>query len=154
MKKKLTILFLALAVIGLLASCVSGPSVPVKKATSKIEAELFDKDLGTQPEKGGDAVGYIDEGDYMLYKNVDFGAGVSKMTAMVANNSGSRHIILKLDSLTGPQIGVLAIENTGDWNGYEEMSCDIKDAKGVHDLYLVAQEGETELGNIDWFTFN
>ncbi|MBN1412265.1 MAG: carbohydrate-binding protein [Spirochaetales bacterium] len=150
MKKNILLLIFTFALLSFLMGCASVPTIPAGK---KIQAEEFSEEEGTQPEKGGGAVGYIDSGDYFMYKNVDFGAGVSIMRASVANNSGSRHLILRLDSLEGPEIGVLAIESTFDWNGYEEMSCEIKGAKGIHDLYFVAMDGETEIGNIDWFVF-
>jgi len=43
-------------------------------------------------------------------------------------------IVLRLDDEHGPVIGRLEMKGTGTSDTFMEMSCKVKNAKGVHDL--------------------
>jgi len=135
----------------------SGPT-PTKAATKisafdKIQAEdYYDiksstiETIGTGD--GGSGIGYIENGDYLLFKNVDFGSGASSFKARVAGEENS-NIQIRLGSPTGTLLGTFSVAPTGDWNTYEEQSCNINKATGVNDVYLIFSGAV----NIDWFTF-
>jgi len=131
------------------------PTKPVTKisAFDKIEAEdYYDLKSSTIETigigNGGSGIGYIESGDYLLFKSVDFGNGASSFKARVAGEANS-NIQLRIGSSTGTLLGTFSVTPTGDWNTYEEQSCNISNVTGVNDLYLVFS-GPV---NIDWFTF-
>lgn len=96
----------------------------------------------------------IDEGEYILIKGVDFGKGAKSFTASVSAHLYGGIIELHLDSKNGKCIGKVEIENTKF--AYKTHSCNVKGAKGVHDLYLVFRgydEQKKNLFNFDWWSF-
>ena len=63
-------------------------------------------------------------------------------------------IELHLDSKSGPMIGKVKVGNTKD--EYIEFETPVKNAKGVHDLYLVFKGGDFQQRNLfflDWWEF-
>ncbi|HEY9060547.1 MAG TPA: glycoside hydrolase family 11 protein, partial [Pseudobacteroides sp.] len=122
-------------------------------AFDKIEAENYNDYSSSTIEKigtsdGGNGVGYIENGNNLVFKNVDFGSGATSFKARVAGQSNT-DIQLRLGSPTGTLLGTLSAAPTGSWDTYEEQSCNISKATGVNDLYLVFS-GPI---NIDWFNF-
>lgn len=131
------------------------PTSPVEKisAFSKMEAESYhDFNSSTiqtiDTDNGGSGIGYINNGNYLVYKNMDFGEGANSFKALVAN-PGTANIELRLNSPTGNLVGTLQVTSTGDWNTYQEQTCNIDKVTGVNDLYLLFSGAV----NIDWFTF-
>lgn len=124
-----------------------------KDAFSRIEAEDYSSYNSSTLEVIGtpndsDGIGYIETGDYAVYKNVDFGKGAISFKSMVASELAT-NIELRLNSPTGTLIGTLKVAITGGWGEYEEQVCSISDVTGINDLYLIF----TGPVNIDWFTF-
>ena len=52
-------------------------------------------------------------------------------------------IEIRLDGVDGPVVGCVSVSATGGMDIYKQMSCKIKNAKGVHDLYFCFK-GERE----------
>jgi hypothetical protein len=132
------------------------PPVPPRSACSLIEAEDFDERSGTQTEncaEGGLNVGYIQNGNYLVYKNIDFGRGAVSFQVRVASAAGGGSIELYLDSLAGMQIGTCTVLNTGGWQTWITRSCPVSGAAGIHDLYLKFTGGTGYLFNINWWRF-
>jgi len=130
------------------------PVPTIKSAFDKIEAENFDSKNARELSiidtvNGGKGIGYINNGDYAVYKSVDFKNGANSFKALVASSLTST-VELRLNSPTGTLIGKLSISATGGWNNYEEQTCTISNVTGVNDLYLVFS-GPV---NIDWFKFD
>jgi endo-1,4-beta-xylanase len=136
------------------------PTKPTTSSTTKIsafdkiEAENYNDYTSSTMEKigttnGGSGVGYIENGNNIVFKNVDFGNGATSFKALVAGQSNTG-IQLRLGSSTGTLLGTLSVAPTGSWDTYEEQSCNISKATGVNDLYLVFS-GPV---NIDWLTFS
>jgi DNA-binding CsgD family transcriptional regulator len=131
-----------------------------RPCTSTIKAESYTNMQGIQTQSGGTGtiVAYFDQSDWLCYKNIDFGMGVSQFSASMAVNpsSAGKQFELRLDSTTGTLIGILTVNNTGGWNTFTTQNCSISGASGVHDLFIVGK-GITAgdwIGNIDWFTFS
>ena len=84
-------------------------------------------------------------------------AGVTSVTARVSSpRPGS--IELRLDSSTGPVIGTFDVPDTDGWNNFTTITQAIRNASGVHDLYLVwniSKTGDPNVGHsdVDWFQF-
>ncbi len=62
-------------------------------------------------------------------------------------------ITLRLDSEVGIAIGTLKVKSTGALDKWEAQSCNIRGARGVHDLYLTFFGNGTPLMNVDWWKF-
>ncbi|MEK3760191.1 glycoside hydrolase family 43 protein [Paenibacillus sp. FSL P4-0338] len=108
----------------------------------------------TSDTDGGMNVGFIDHGDYLKIKNVNFGAGASGFEARVASAGSGGNIELRLDSPTGTLIGTCAVQNTGGWQSWVTKTCMVSGASGTHDLYLKFTGGSGYLFNINWWKFS
>ncbi len=122
---------------------------------SQIEAESFSSQSGIQTEtcsEGGQDVGYIENGDYTVYNNVNFRNGVTEFQARVASGAGG-NIEIRLDSLTGTLIGTCPVTGTGGWQTWADVKCSVSGATGIHNLYLKFTGGSGYLLNLNWFQF-
>lgn len=134
----------------------SPPPSPPRSAYQRIEAEDFNEKSGTQTEtcsEGGLNVGYIQNGHYLVYKNIDFERGALSFQARVASATAGGNIELYLDSLTGPRIGICPVSNTGGWQTWTTRDCSITSASGTRDLYLKCTGSSGYLFNINWWQF-
>lgn len=127
-------------------------------AFEKIEAEKYSSHNGIETEAcqdigGGSNVGYINNGDYVAYKNVDFGAGASGFQARVASGTNGGMLEIRLDSPNGKLVGSVYVPGTGGWQNWTNVTCSVSGANGKHDLYLVFTGGSGYLFNINYFTF-
>ncbi len=132
------------------------PNPDSRSAFEQIEGESFDKQSGVQTEtcsEGGEDIGYIENGDYAVYSNIDFGNGAEKFQARAASNSSGGNIEIHLDSINGTLIGTCPITGTGDWQTYADTSCSISGVRGKHDVYLKFTGGSGYLFNLNWFKF-
>jgi glucosylceramidase len=126
-------------------------------AKSQIQASSFNTASGLQDEvtadtRGGYDVGYIDGGDYAVYRNVSFPAGLTAVDARVASAGSGGTLEFHLDSPTGPLVGSVTIPVTGDWQRWRTVMGTVTGASGVHDLYAVFK-GASGIGNLNWFRF-
>jgi len=142
-------------------------------ATSQIQASSFNNTGGTNNSgdittygletettsdaNGGYDVGYSSAGDYAIFKNVDFGSGVSSVNARLAcNGNCGGELEFHLDSPSGTLAASVTIPATGGWQTWNTANASAA-ASGAHDLYVVfkaAPGGSTSLGNLNWFQFN
>lgn len=96
----------------------------------------------------------IDENEFILVKGVDFGKGAKTFKVCASTHLMGGTIELHLDSKSGPMIGKVKVGNTKD--EYIEIETPVKNAKGVHDLYLVFKGGDFQQRNLfflDWWEF-
>jgi len=93
----------------------------------------------------------INDGEYIRLRGVDFGKG-AKSFAMTAAATGSCTITLRLDGMHGPVIGTVTIGKTGSVEKYKSFSTKVKDATGVHDLYLCFSDANGNV-HLDWWQF-
>jgi len=134
----------------------AGSNTPGSYQTWGLETE------GTSDTNGGYNVGFASDGNYAVYKNVDFGAGVTGVTARLAcqqnpGNCGGT-LEFRLDSNAGTLVASVAIPSTGGFQAWQTTpSANASGVSGVHDLYVVFKapaSGTTSLGNLNWFQFN
>lgn len=105
----------------------------------RVEAETMAWGYGLKTEKMPDGkivLTDIDNNESLSLRGVDFGKGAKKFTVSAACLVEGGYIEIRLDSTRGPVIGTLEITPSGGMDVYKPMSCDIKRAKGVHDLYF------------------
>jgi DUF1680 family protein len=135
-----------------LAMTSNGP----QSAFSQIEAESYNAQSGIQTEscsEGGQNIGYIENGDYAVYNNIDFGSGAAIFQARVASGASGGNIEIRLDSITGSVIGTCVVAGTGGWQNWVTATCNVGGVTGTHNLYLKFTGGSGYLFNINWFLF-
>ncbi len=133
----------------------STPIEPVS-AFETIEAENFDEQSGVKTEdcsEGGQNVGYIENGDYIMFRNVDFEDGAKSFTARIAGGQEGCAIEVYVDSLDGTPIAKCSISSAGGWQDWTDVSCNTAAITGKHTLYLKFTGGEGYLFNINNFVF-
>jgi endo-1,4-beta-xylanase len=127
-----------------------------RSAFTQIEAESYSIQSGIQTEsssEGGQNVGWIENGDYVVYNNIDFGSGAASFQARVASATNGGNIEVRLDSITGTLVGTCAVAGTGGWQTWTTKACNISGASGIHNVYLKFTGGSGYLFNINWFQF-
>jgi hypothetical protein len=132
------------------------PTTPTS-AFTKIEAESYGTQSGIQTEtctEGGQSIGYIENGDYAVYNNIDFGTGAAGFQARVSSAASGGNIEIRLDSNTGTLVGTCPVAATGDWQTWTDAKCAVSGVSGKHDLYLKFTGGSGYLFNFNWFTFS
>ncbi|HEX3029723.1 MAG TPA: non-reducing end alpha-L-arabinofuranosidase family hydrolase [Clostridia bacterium] len=146
--------------LGLIRNYTPGPIEdpdPIS-AFNKIEAEKYYSQTGVQTETctdtdGGQSVGYIENGDYVVFKNVDFDTGATGFQARVSSATSGGKIEIHLDSISGTLVGTCAVAGTGDWQTWADVKCNVSGATGKHDLYLKFTGDTGYLFNFNWFKF-
>ncbi len=132
------------------------PTPGPRSAFTQIEAESYDSQSGIQTEtcnEGGQNIGYIENGDYAIYNNIDFDNGAESFQARAASATSGGNIEIRLDSLTGTLIGTCPVAGTGNWQTWAAATCKVRGVSGKHDLYLKFTGGSGYLFNLNWFKF-
>ena len=95
----------------------------------------------------------INDGEYIRLRGVDFGKGAKQfaITSSAAANAGCT-ITLRLDSNNGPVVGTLAVKSTGSIEKYRTFTTKVKEATGVHDLYICFSRAQGDI-HLDWWQF-
>ncbi len=124
---------------------------------SQILATAYSSQSGTQNSTcsdGSSYVGYIENGDYLVFNNLDFGtSGAASFQARMASQTSGGTIDIRLDSPTGTQLGTCAVGTTNDWCGWTTVSCNVSAYAGTHNLYLKFIGSAGYLFNLNWFKF-
>lgn len=119
----------------------------------KVEAETMAWGYGLKTavsKKHGIYLTNINDGETLTLRGVDFGKkGAKKFTTELASAEGGCSIEIRLDSAEGPVVGKLDVPATGGPKEFRELSCTVKDAKGVHDLVFVFR-GKSETNLMNW----
>jgi hypothetical protein len=122
-----------------------------------VQAEAYTRNSGTKKETSvfGAHLGYIDNGNWIMFEGIEFPEGITKCTVRVAcgNNNGGT-IELRLGSASGKLLGSCRVEPTGNWGNWKEMSCEVSGLSGKQDLYLVFTGKGSGMFNIDRFEFD
>jgi len=132
-------------------------------AYSTIQAESYAQASGIQREPtadtgGGQNIGWIANGDWAAYPNVDFGSTPARtFSARVASGAGSGVsglVEVRLDSRTAAPAGSFAIANTGGWQSWRTVPGNVGGITGRHTVYLTFTSGQpADFVNVNWFTF-
>ena len=126
---------------------------PARSAFDTFEAEDYDIESGTRNQEGeGEThVAYIESGDFIAFKNLDFENGAKSFTANITGNPSGINIYI--DSITGEPAASLTFNGSNGWNDWQSISANIPDITGKHTVYLQFTGGEGYLMNIDSFSF-
>lgn len=136
----------------------SEPQKPIS-AFERIEAENYSSQSGIELEAcsdtgGGQNVGFIQDGDYVVYRDVDFDSGVTSFQARVASETDGGRIEIRLDSSTGTLLGTCSVSGTGGWQVWTDVKCSVSSVTGKHDLYLKFTGESDYLFNLNYFSFS
>lgn len=123
-----------------------------QRVPGRIEAEDFAQMRGVQTEAttdigGGLNVGYIDNGDQMLYEFEATSAGTYQVEFRIAAESKAGKISL-IDN--GASLGSIDLPVTGGWQTWQTVSMDAILATGSHKLWIIASRGGFNLNYIDF----
>jgi hypothetical protein len=132
-------------------------------AYGTIQAESANAQSGTQTETTSDAgggldVGWIANGDWLQFNNVNFGSTAAHtFSARVASGAAggvSGLVEVRLDSRSNAPIGSFAIANTGGWQSWQTVPGNISAVTGTHTVYITFTSGQpADFVNINWLTF-
>jgi hypothetical protein len=132
------------------------PTPVQRSAFTKIEAESYNSQSGTRNEncsEGEEDVGYIEDGDYVVYNNINFGSGAESFLVRVASGANGGNIEIRLDSIDGQLIGTCPVTGTDGWQTWADATCSVSEVSGNHDLYLKFTGGSGYLFNLNWWKF-
>ncbi|WP_433473150.1 glycoside hydrolase family 3 C-terminal domain-containing protein [Spirillospora sp. CA-142024] len=118
---------------------VRGETIPDRDLSKTTRAADFDDQNGIQlvdeTKVEGDAVAGA-ANSWLKFGDADLGASAGKITARVAGTSATT-IQVRLDGPNGPVAGTLNVPSTGDEYTYKEITAQLGNAAGKHDVYLV-----------------
>ncbi|WP_251095672.1 glycoside hydrolase family 16 protein [Streptomyces sp. Caat 7-52] len=139
------------------------PPTGNRDAYSAIQAESYDGQSGTGTETttdtgGGQDIGYLANGDWALYKGVEFGSTAARQFhARVASGAAggvSGLVEVRLDSRANAPVCSFAVGNTGGWQSWRTVPANIDAVTGTHDVYLTFTSGQpADFVNVNWFGF-
>jgi beta-glucanase (GH16 family) len=132
-----------------------------RDAYATIEAESYNAQSGTQTEgssEGGQDVGWIGNGDWLQFNNVNFGSATPHdFVARVASGAGagvSGLVEVRVDSRGNAPIGSFAIGNTGGWQSWRSVPGNVSALTGTHTVFLTFSSGQAaDFVNVNWFQF-
>lgn len=133
------------------------PQIGTLDPYRRTEAETICWEAGVKIEPctaGGMDVCDIGDGSYLKVKGVSFGPGAKTFEARVASAASGGNIELRLDSPTGPLVGMCAVTGTGGRQTWATRSCKVSGAAGTHDLYLRFTGESGQLFSFDWWRFH
>ena len=124
-----------------------------KKVYASEYSNFYDTQL-EETEIGRNAIAYINDGSYVIYKQVDFDAIINTFTAVAASNTMGGRIQIRVDDVDGQLLGTCAVGSTMSWKSFEEFSCPVTGVQGKRDLYLVFRGEGKGLFNLLSFRFS
>jgi arabinoxylan arabinofuranohydrolase len=101
-------------------------------------------------------MGYLDAGDWVQYRGIDFGANGAKTFSAgvaVAPGMAGKKIQIRVGSPTGAVIGTLTMKSTGGWGKFTTQATAVGKVTGVQDVYLTFAGGSS-VANMKWFKFS
>ncbi|MEV8505755.1 glycoside hydrolase family 16 protein [Actinoplanes sp. NPDC051475] len=137
------------------------PSGGARDAYGTIQAESYDAASAVGKEacsEGGEDIGWLSNGDWLQYNNVDFGTGgVRDFLARVASGAGggvSGLVEVRVDSRGNAPIGSFALASTGGWQSWRSVPGGAANVTGRHTVFLTFTSGQpADFVNVNWFQF-
>jgi hypothetical protein len=144
------------------APASAAPTTPAGiDAYSTIQAEAASGQQGTefentQDQGGGQNVGWINNGDWLRFDDVNFGdTPATQFAARVSSDTddGGR-VEVRIDSPGNPPAGTLTVENTDGWQNWQTRTTGITPTTGLHTVFLTfASDDDSEFMNLNYFAF-
>ena len=119
-------------------------------ATTTISADCYHQTKGkitVRPAVGdpspsgadGNQVAQMASGDYLEYRNMNFGTGSTQFDAEVASGAAAGVtglVEVVLDNPGNPPVGSFAVADTGGWASWQRAQVNITPVTGTHNVYL------------------
>lgn len=124
------------------AVTVDGETIQSRNLRLLTRAENFDDYSGAQlvdeTKVSGTAVGAAALGNWIAFRDADFGSGAGEFVASIANDgAGNADLEIRLDSPSGALVGTVRAPVTGSKYDWETITAPVSGAGGRHDVYLV-----------------
>ncbi|MDH7445529.1 carbohydrate-binding protein [Aquimarina sp. 2201CG14-23] len=122
-------------------------------AFTRIEAEDFCEQSGIQTGTTNSFVGWVNNGDWVQYENVDFGSGANAIEISASSGTSGGTIEIRQGSVSGTLLGTVEVTNTGSFTSWKTLTAGISPVNGEQDIYFVFTGGNGYLLDVDWFKF-
>jgi Carbohydrate binding module (family 6) len=110
----------------------------------------------TEDEGGGRNAGWIGNGDYLRFDNVNFGGTPpTAVNLRVASDlePGGR-IEIRVDSASNPPLATLNTSKTGGWQSWRTETTEMSPVTGLHTLYVTfGNDRPDDFVNLNWLVF-
>ena len=130
------------------------PPTPAVSAFEKIYADSYADQEGIKTEGPDGAptnIGYIENGDWAIYRKVDFGNGAKSFYAEMSGNPCT--LELYVDSLSGSPAAKINYTGTTGFSDYQDFESNIPTITGTHNLYVKFTGDSGYLCNMRSFVF-
>ena len=87
--------------------------------------------------EGGECIGWIEDGDWVRYDNINFGARTDSIEVRAASLSTGGIIEFRRGSPTGELLGTCNVAKTGNWQSWTSFTAQLKPLSGVQTLCLL-----------------
>jgi hypothetical protein len=137
------------------------PDAPARvEADVTLQAEAAASQQGTQTEDttdqgGGKDVGWVNNGDWLRFNDVDFGATPpAELLARVSSQSdnGGR-MEIRIDTPSSQPVATIQVKNTGGWQNWQTVTGAMTPVTGSHTVFVTfANDAGDEFMNLNYFT--
>jgi hypothetical protein len=110
----------------------------------------------TEDEGGGRNAGWINNGDFLRFDDVNFGASApASVNVRVATDTDkSGRIEIRIDSKDSPPVATLSTSRTGGWQNWITQTTDMKPVTGLHTVYVTfGNAAPDDFLNVNWLRF-
>ncbi|MFK7922415.1 MAG: DUF1553 domain-containing protein [Bacteroidia bacterium] len=100
-----------------------------------------------------EAVSQIQDSSWVMYRAIDL-TGIAQLDIHYTTPHSGAYLDIYRDSLYGPLLGTLRLDNTDGWKQSGTRSLEISPLSGTHDLYFhfrMAEDFSNELVRLDWW---
>lgn len=94
----------------------------------------------------------VNDGEYIRLRGVDFGQKGATKYLLSAAAKGQCTVTLRLDGIDGVVIGTLNITDTGSVEKYKQFTAKVRNATGIHDLYICFSNTSGDI-HLDYWRF-
>ncbi|MGO4540124.1 ThuA domain-containing protein [Paenibacillus sp. 2TAB19] len=134
-------------------------AVSIKLLSTDRQAEYYNEKSDapkaelTQDEGGGSNIGFIENGSWLAFTDMNL-INITGVKARVSSAGSGGTIGMRVGSPDGKLIAEMKVPVTGDWQKWEDVSADFTETPvGPNDIYFVFTGGEGFLFNINKFDF-
>ena len=110
----------------------------------------------TQDEGGGRNAGWINNGDYLRFDDVNFGASppASVNVRVATDTDKSGRIEIRIDGKDSPPVATLTTSRTGGWQNWITQTTDMAPVTGLHTVYVTfGNAAPDDFLNVNWLRF-
>ena len=110
---------------------------------ARFDAESKPDDKWQIGTKDGTILNAIPNAGWVCYRDFDFGRSTNHVRISASAGAGrGGQIEMRLDSPTGPKIGTVIVQSTGDFGKFETFQSQVTPVQGRRDLYLVFRDSQ------------